>query len=69
MSKLDLTQYTDREIVEALVKLEFPKMISIMTAISKTADRVTRRGETISKQITDDDIDNMMRRIIEGGEK
>lgn len=65
MSKLDLSQHSDKEITTALLKLDAYKFVSIMNTVGNVMKKAETRGEAISKQISDDIIDDLVRGMLE----
>lgn len=66
MTKLNLRDYTDKEIITALMQLDFPKFLAIMNTVSAILERQEKRGKLISQQMSDDTIEDLFRRIVEG---
>lgn len=65
MSKLNLNDYSDREIVAAFFKLSANKFIPVMNAMGAIAERMQKRGRTIAKDNSDEVVENMIRQLFE----
>lgn len=63
---LDLSKYSDKEILEAMSKLGITKIIAIMTAFSKISERATARGNFLANAVTEENIDELFKKLMEG---
>ncbi len=68
MSKLNLNNYTDREILVGLLDLPIEKFITLMNALAKTMNRMKDRGDSIASNSLDSQSENTVRRLFEGEE-
>ena len=67
MKELDLDKYTDKQIVEALLKLPMGKTLTVFSAVQKVSESANRRAETISKKLSDEALDDFIQRMVNGG--
>ena len=67
MKELDLDKYTDKQIVEALLKLPMGKTLTVFSALQKVSEAANKRAETISKKLSDEAIDDFLQRMVNGG--
>ena len=65
MKKLNLEEYSDREILEAIFNINSRKFMSLMNGMAAVNASLLRRGETIARGISQVNIDEMFKRIIE----
>lgn len=65
MSKLDLNEYSDRELVAAFFNLPAKKFFPVMNAMGAIAERMTKRGKLIAQENSDEIVENMIRQIFE----
>ena len=63
--ELNLNEYSDREILSALFNINCRKFITLMNGMAVIATSLQKRGEIIAKDVTQIDIDEMFRKIIE----
>lgn len=68
MSKIDLSKYSDKEIVAAFFALPASKFLPVMQAMAAISTRMERRGAVIAKDNSDEEIDNVLRRLFEDNE-
>jgi len=67
MNRLNLDEYTDKEIVAAFFRLPAQKFMTVMNAMGVIAKRLESRGDTIAKDNSDVLIDEAFRRFFENG--
>lgn len=60
---LNLNEYTDKQIVKAFMKLEGFKFLRVINGISAICLRLQKRGEFIAKDITEDEIEDILQRF------
>lgn len=63
MKELDLDKYTDKQIVEALLKLPMGKTLTVFSAVQKVSEAANKRAETISKKLSDEAIDDFIQKM------
>lgn len=63
MSKLNLDEYTDKEIAEALLDLPLSKSMPIFKAVEIAIEKAQTRGETIAGKSSEDQLDEFVRRM------
>lgn len=68
MNKLDLNKYSDREIVAAFFDLPAMKFIATMSAMAAITERMTKRGNLIARNNSDELVGDMIRRLFEENE-
>ena len=64
-NELDLDGYTDKQIVKALLKIKVTKFMSVMQALGAILQRMERRGKLIGKENSDEEVDDIIRRMFE----
>ncbi len=64
MKQLNLNDYSDTEIVDALTQLKSYKFLSVMNALGEIAKRQEARGKIVSKRISDSIIDRMVEDLL-----
>lgn len=64
-NELDLDRYTDKEIVKALLKIKVTKFMAVMQALGAILTRMERRGKLIGKENSDEEVDDIIRRMFE----
>lgn len=67
MSKLNLNDYSDREIVAAFFSLSAQKFLSVMNALAAIAQRMEKRGKLIAQDNSDEAVESMIRQLFEEG--
>jgi hypothetical protein len=65
MSKLDLNQYTDRQIVSALVELRAEKFLTVLNSLARVSKRLQTRGEAMADDLASEDLKNKVRKLFE----
>lgn len=65
MKSLELDNYSDKEIVKALINMKAGKFFTVMNAIGAITQRLERRGKLIAKENSDEEVDNLIRRMFE----
>lgn len=65
MPKLNLNDYSDREIVAAFFNLSARKFITVMNAMGAISERMQKRGNLIAKDSSDEVVENMLRQLFE----
>lgn len=68
MSKIDLSKYSDKEIVAAFFALPARKFMPVMQAIAAIGIKMEKRGRVIAQDNSDEEIDNVIRRLFEEDE-
>lgn len=66
MRKLNFDDYTDKEIVRAFFSMKAGKFFTVVNAIGAITQRLERRGKFIAKENSDEEVDNLIRRMFEG---
>ncbi len=66
MSKLDLNNYTEREIVSALLNLPIDKFVATMGSVAATITRAQDRGKEIASDDSNSANEKLLRRLFEG---
>lgn len=61
--KLDLTEYSDEEIVCAVLNLDAFKFSSVVHGIGEAVQKAQQRGQTIAKRMSDREVDEALRRL------
>lgn len=61
MKKLDLSEYTDKEITTALFELPAHKFLPVIGAMGESIERTHTRGRTISQSAADDHISALLK--------
>jgi hypothetical protein len=64
MAKLNLENHSDQEIVEALVALPAFQFMSVIGAVGEVVKKAERRGQAVSKRMSDDLIDKLFNNLI-----
>lgn len=65
MNKLDLSKYSDREIVSAICNMPAHKFLSVMNALNVVAQRMEKRGRLIAQDHSDEAAESLLRRLLE----
>lgn len=65
MSKLNLNQYSDREIVVAFFDLSAQKFLSVMNAMGAISERMQKRGKLIAQENSDEIVERLIRDLFE----
>lgn len=68
MSKIDLSSYSDKEIVAAFFSLPAGKFLAVMNAMSAISQKMERRGKLIAQESSDEVIDSLIRQLFEDKE-
>ncbi len=64
-NELNLDRYTDKQIVQALLKIKVTKFMSVMQALGAILQRMERRGKLIGQQNSEEEVDDIIRRMFE----
>ena len=65
METLDLSKYSDEEIVLQLMKLDTYRMMTIIKAIGLTNERAMKRAKTIASNVKDSELEEIVKNIFE----
>ncbi len=65
MSKLNLNDYSDRELVAAFFNLPARKFMTVMNAMGAISQRMEKRGKLIAQDSSDEVVENMLRQLFE----
>jgi len=65
MSKLNLNEYSDREIVAAFFSLSAQKFLSVMNAMGAISERMQKRGKLIAQENSDEIVEKLIRDLFE----
>ena len=57
---IDLNLYSEQQIVEMIMGLDVTKFLAVLQAIAAETERMRTRGEAISRNRRDDDINRLM---------
>lgn len=63
MSRLDLDEYTDAQVLEAMLKLPTSKFVNVMNGIDQVMKRAQKRGIVLGQQASQREIDDMIDRM------
>lgn len=66
MSKLLLNEYTDRQIVLALIELPAGKFMQVINTISAVSESAQKRGKLVAQELSEDIVTELMRKLVEG---
>ena len=69
MSKLNLNDYSDREIVAAFLNLSAHKFLPVMNALAVIAQRMEKRGKLIAQDNSDEAVEKMLHQLFNGDEE
>ena len=61
--KVDFDRYTDREIVSAVMALPAAKFLRVLNGISAVSLKFQKRGELIARDISEAEIDEIIRKL------
>ena len=64
--KLNLNNYSDKDIVEAFFAMNANKFLSVTNALVAISKRMETRGQTIASENSDEVIENLIERLLEG---
>lgn len=65
MKKLDLNNYSDREIANGIINLPAYKFMAVLNALDKISTKMQNRGELIAGDTTNDSIDKLIQEMLE----
>lgn len=61
--ELNLNNYTDREVVKAIMNLKASKFLPVMQGLGAISQRMERRGRLVAKENSDEEVDEIIRRM------
>jgi hypothetical protein len=63
--ELNLNNYTDREIVKAIMNLRAAKFLPVVQGLGAISQRMERRGRLVAKENSDEEVDEIIRRMFD----